>query len=241
MGEHLWETFVYYRMVGGRAISDSLRHIVRQVLVGAVLLALGTLIGCVRGADCKVNDLKTGLAAVAIYFGAVFVFNLVMAPVRIHREQVPPIPKPRLVTLVAKELRDPTLQETLGHGNDYSYSAHQIKDGIELTWSVLRREGDKLPPYLPRDARCTLQTGEVADVCPRYFKITCVYPRDFGVVPTTGHVDLYWEGSEITYPLPPSRWIRGEPRATPPEPTWELQRFAWWSLDVEVKEGDELV
>ncbi len=244
MREHLWETFVYYRMVAWRALRDTFRHIVRQVFVGVILAALVALIRCAtlpRGVSCELNGLKIFLLAVGAYFGAVFVFNLVMAPVRIHREQVPPIPKPRLVKLVAKELRDPAFQETAGHGNDYSYSAHQVKDGIELTWSVLQRDGDKVPPYLPRDARCTLGTGEVADVWPRYFKITCVYPRDFGVVPTTGHVDIYWEGSQMRYLMEPSRRIRGEPRATPPEPTWELHRFAWWSLDVEVREGDELV
>lgn len=237
----LWEPFAYYGTVAWRALRDSLRHFIGQVLVGLTLLILGTLFQCVRGDECETSALKTGLVVVGIYFGAVLAFNLVMAPVRIHREQAPPTPQPRLVRLVAKELRDPVLQETGGYGHDYSYSAHQVKDGIELTWEVIQREGDKLPPYLPRDARCALQTGEVADVSPGYFRIRCVYPHDFGVIPTTGHVDLYWEGSDLTFPFVPSHRIRGEPGATPPEPKWELQRFAWWSLDIEVKEGDELV
>jgi hypothetical protein len=161
-----------------------------------------------------------------------------------HREEAPPSPQPRLVRLVAKELRDPVLQETFGPEHDYSYSAHQVKDGIELTWAVLQRHVEKIPPYLPRDARCVLQTGErliPADVCPTYFSMTCVYPRHFGVIPTTGHVDLYWEGSDITFYFPPIRQRHDEPGATPPEPTWELRRFAWWSLDVEVTQEDELV
>lgn len=202
------------------------------------------LLGTLTGVGCDASDLKTSLLAVGAYLVAVFVFNLVMAPVRIHREQVPPIAKPRLVRLVAKELRDPVLQHTLGYGDDYSYSAHQAKDGIELTWAVIQRDGDKLPPYLPRDARCALQTGDkltVADVRPGFHRMSCIYPRDFGVTPTTGHVDLYWEGSDLKYPLPSLHQIRGEPGASPPEPTWELARFAWWSLDTEVTQGDRLI
>jgi len=219
----LAEPLIYYRLVLWRAFQDTFRHFVRQVLVGLILLGLATWIRCLtlpRGQNCDVSELKAGFLAVAFYFAAVVLFNVFMAPVRIHREQSelirPEEGEPTLVRLVSRELHDPILQDTFGYGDDFAYSAHQTSDGIELSWSVLRREGERRPPYIPREAKCVLQVGDkrvIADASPTYYRASCTYPKDFDLVPTTGHLEFSWEGEELKWPLPP---VLGGPRETPP-------------------------
>jgi len=233
------EPFAYYGSVVWRALRDTFRHFAREVVVGVILLVLATWIRCAtlpRGQECEIGDFKAGLAAVAIYFGVVFLFHLVMAPVRLHREQAqlidPGSAEPILVKLVAKELRDAILQDTFGYGDDFSYSAHQTSDGIELSWSVLRREGDKLPPYIPRDAKCIVQVGDErieAEMSPAFYRASCKYP----------HLDFFWEAMERQWPT--ASLLRGEAGATPEEPEWVTKRFAWWSIDIEVTRGGNLV
>src|SRR5438876_520834 len=86
----LAEPFVYYGAVVWRALRDSGRHFMAQIAAGLVLLVLGTVIKCAirpPRTPCDMSDFRTGMLAVLLYFSATFAFNLIMGPVRLHREQ----------------------------------------------------------------------------------------------------------------------------------------------------------
>lgn len=85
----LTDPFEYYWNVLVRALRDTWRHIFAHVLVGFVLFLLGFLFKCASlpsGQECKATDFEAGVVAVAIYAGTILLFNVVMGPVRLHRE-----------------------------------------------------------------------------------------------------------------------------------------------------------
>jgi hypothetical protein len=245
--ERLAEPFVYYGTVVWDAVRATWRHIRAHIMAGVITYVLGSLLGCrwQEGA-CQVTEVKAGLVAVAIYLGSVLLFNIAMAPVRIHREGAMALDALRdvQVRLTSKDLREAATDDHAAGGPDWAYLAYQVKDGIELVWRALYRESTG-QNQIPRDAQCVLRLpgnrNVTARVIPQLHEIRCVYPGDFPeVTPTTGHLDFIWQATDRVFPPPSLEYMRREPGARPPEPRYELRRFAWWSLDVEVTRGGQL-
>jgi hypothetical protein len=254
----LWES--YWMLVLRRAAHETWRHALIYLLAGVAWTFLLTIRECRGDSECNLGEwVSSALWALVVYVGVIFIIQMLLAPPKIHAEQRQSLatlewPESPVVRLVSKTLDEAIAPEipirfhTSDGKTGYIYEAHQVADGIELTWR--EPPGDRIRDYvpiLPTNPRCVLETadnGRGLSVAAGKTRgsARAVYPKDFGVEPTTGRLRIHWYGTQEVEPLPSLDVLRGgRPSGWRPEPGKREFRFATWSIEIEVTKHGKLV
>jgi hypothetical protein len=180
--------FAYYGCVGWRALQDTARHFKAQLAVGGVLFLLATWRRCAslpHGEACDLTDFRAGLWAVVLWVGLVFAFNLVMAPVRLHRELGRRVPVRSRVVLQSPPYDSPVEKQPR-----WRFHIYAVDEGIMLVWARWWTR------QIPDSAMCWVQdpygNHHVAQISRTGDSVRCIFPRDFDLEPRRGEHRVQW-------------------------------------------------